>query len=120
PPACSPGVSTKTIWASGRLRMPVIRLRVVWGRGETMASFWPTSRFRSVDLPALGRPMRDTKPAFTVVAGPARPARAVGGATTLSTDGPAPRAGSRARGDASGRPPPGRGRRSPRGEAYRA
>ena len=29
-----------------------------------MASFWPTMRLSSVDLPALGRPMRATKPHF--------------------------------------------------------
>ena len=34
----------------------MIRLRVVCGRGDTIASFWPTSRFSSVDLPAFGPP----------------------------------------------------------------
>src|SRR5262249_29627946 len=38
-------------------------LRVVCGRGETIASRSPTSRLSNVDLPALGRPMRDTNPA---------------------------------------------------------
>src|SRR5271156_4545075 len=32
-----------------------MRLRVVWGLGETMATFWPTWVLTSVDLPALGR-----------------------------------------------------------------
>jgi len=39
-----------------------MRLRVVWGLRVTMASFSPTSAFSSVDLPALGRPMMETKP----------------------------------------------------------
>src|SRR5918996_5054316 len=58
-----PGVSTNTIWAPGWLAIPVIRFRVVWGRGETMASFSPTSRFRRVDFPAFGRPTSATNPA---------------------------------------------------------
>src|ERR1700722_10589126 len=57
-----PGVSTSTIWASSRLRMPWMRLRVVWGLGETMATFWPTRVLTRVDLPALGRPTIATKP----------------------------------------------------------
>ena len=75
----SPGVSTKTICAPARFLMPVIRLRVVWGRGETIASFWPTRRFRSVDLPVFGRPINETNPARVIVAGPARPVPSVGG-----------------------------------------
>jgi len=39
-----------------------MRLRVVWGLGETMATFWPTRVLTSVDLPALGRPTIATKP----------------------------------------------------------
>src|SRR5271156_2321435 len=57
-----PGVSIRTIWASSRLRMPWMRLRVVCGLGETMATFWPTRVLTSVDLPALGRPTIATKP----------------------------------------------------------
>src|SRR4030042_3882449 len=57
-----PGVSRKMIWPSGRFLIPRRRLRVVWGLLETMASFWPRSRLRSVDLPALGRPIRAIKP----------------------------------------------------------
>src|SRR2546426_6734084 len=70
----SPGVSTKTICAPGRFLMPVIRLRVVCGRGETIASFWPTRRFRRVDLPVFGRPMSETNPARVIVTGAASPA----------------------------------------------
>src|SRR5439155_5118492 len=43
--------------------MPVMRVRVVCGRRETMAIFSPTSRLSSVDLPTLGRPTSATKPA---------------------------------------------------------
>src|SRR2546427_8678349 len=60
--------------------MPVIRFRVVCGRGDTIESFSPTRRFKSVDFPALGRPMSDTKPArLVIVAGPASPAPTQGG-----------------------------------------
>jgi hypothetical protein len=69
-------VSTKTICASRELRIPVIRLRVVCGRGETIASFSPTSRFRSVDLPAFGRPTRETKPERKAVVAARAEARA--------------------------------------------
>src|SRR5688572_33038053 len=40
-----------------------MRLRVVCGRGDTIASFSPTSRLSSVDLPEFGRPIKATKPA---------------------------------------------------------
>src|SRR5262245_52214331 len=50
-------------WPSGRVRIPRTRFRVVWGFGETMASFCPSRRFSSVDLPTLGRPMRLANPA---------------------------------------------------------
>ena len=36
--------------------MAVMRLRVVWGLGETIATFSPTRAFVSVDLPTFGRP----------------------------------------------------------------
>ena len=53
----TPGVSTKTIWPPlGRCQTPTIRLRVVCGLGVTMASFSPTMRLSSVDLPTFGRP----------------------------------------------------------------
>src|SRR5665213_3259653 len=37
-------------------------VRVVWGLSATMDTFWPTSAFNKVDLPALGRPRMETKP----------------------------------------------------------
>src|SRR5687768_2762482 len=42
--------------------MPTIRVRVVCGLLETMASFSARSRLSSVDLPALGRPTSATEP----------------------------------------------------------
>src|ERR1700751_2058049 len=39
-----------------------MRLRVVCGFGETMATLRPTRVLTSVDLPALGRPTIATKP----------------------------------------------------------
>src|SRR5882724_3204008 len=39
-----------------------MRLRVVCGFDVTMAIFCPTSRFTSVDFPALGRPTTATNP----------------------------------------------------------
>src|SRR5688500_6141046 len=48
-----------------------MRWRVVCGLSETIASFTPTRRLSSVDLPAFGRPTSATKPervsALTVV-----------------------------------------------------
>src|SRR4051812_20581073 len=41
-----------------------MRFLVVCGLSETMASLVPTSRFSSVDFPAFGRPMSETKPVF--------------------------------------------------------
>src|SRR3954470_21356984 len=41
-----------------------MRVLVVCGLSETIASFVPTRRFSSVDLPAFGRPMNETKPVF--------------------------------------------------------
>jgi hypothetical protein len=52
-----PGVSRKRICASGSVRIPRMRCHVVWGLGDTMQSFWPTSRFIRVDLPTFGLPM---------------------------------------------------------------
>src|SRR5437660_6040993 len=46
----------------GTLMIPRMRLRVVWGFGEMMASFSPTSALSSVLLPALGRPRMQTNP----------------------------------------------------------
>src|SRR5687768_7477644 len=42
--------------------MPTIRVRVVCGLLETMASFSARSRLSRVDLPALGRPTSATAP----------------------------------------------------------
>src|SRR4051812_35625502 len=69
-----PGVSTRTTWAaerpgsvfvflrSGTSRTPWMRVRVVCGLCVTIASFWPRRALSNVDLPALGRPMMETKP----------------------------------------------------------
>ena len=59
----TPGVSTKTIWPRSLLKTPARRLRVVCGLGVTIASFSPTMRLSSVDLPTLGRPRIATVPA---------------------------------------------------------
>ena len=59
---CSPGVSTRTSWASGRCTMPRTTVRVVCGLEEVIATFWPTSALVSVDLPALGRPTKQANP----------------------------------------------------------
>src|ERR1700735_3306036 len=42
-------------------------VRVVCGLSATMATFWPTSALSSVDLPALGRPINETKPERNLV-----------------------------------------------------
>src|SRR5260370_41249304 len=60
---CRPGVSISRICASGSLRIPRIRRRVVCGRGVTIATLCPTIRFTSVDLPTLVRPPTATNPA---------------------------------------------------------
>src|SRR6266403_1717894 len=46
----------------GTLMIPRMRLRVVWGFGEMIAIFSPTSAFSSVLLPALGRPRMQANP----------------------------------------------------------
>src|SRR4029077_2433663 len=60
---CRPGVSISRICASGSLRIPRIRRRVVCGRGVTIATLCPTIRFTIVDLPTLVRPPTATNPA---------------------------------------------------------
>src|SRR5271157_129069 len=71
----TPGVSTKTICAAGcesrraPLRAgtsttPAMRLRVVCGLAETMATFSPIRALSSVLLPELGRPRMATNPDF--------------------------------------------------------
>src|SRR5436305_8074932 len=57
-----PGVSRKTICASGVVTTPWIDVRVVCGLSATIATFCPTRAFSSVDLPAFGRPMIETNP----------------------------------------------------------
>src|SRR5215469_12905706 len=57
-----PGVSIKTICASGRVTTPWMEVRVVCGLSATIATFCPTSAFSSVDLPAFGSPTSDTNP----------------------------------------------------------
>ena len=66
-----PGVSKRTIWPSGRFKTARMRLRVVCGLSETIATFSPTSRLTSVDLPTLGRPTTATKPEWKAVVGAA-------------------------------------------------
>ena len=60
---CSPGVSTRISCASGRCTMPRTVCRVVCGWFAVIATFWPTRAFVRVDLPALGRPTKQAKPA---------------------------------------------------------
>ena len=57
----------KTNWASPRFRMAQIRLRVVWGLLETMATFSPTRALVRVDLPTLGRPAMVMMPDFVIL-----------------------------------------------------
>src|SRR5512143_52400 len=49
-------------WASGSVRTPSTRSRVVWGLREVMLTRSPTSAFTNVDLPTFGRPMTATMP----------------------------------------------------------
>ena len=58
-----PGVSTNTSWQPPCMAMPRMRPRVVCTLRLTMETFEPTSRFTSVDLPALVAPMMATNPA---------------------------------------------------------
>src|ERR1017187_3955592 len=67
----TPGVSTKTICAAGctpfcagTSTTPAMRLRVVCGLAETMATFSPVKALSSVLLPAFGRPRMATNPDF--------------------------------------------------------
>src|ERR1041385_214388 len=57
-----PGVSRKTICDSGVVTTPWMEVRVVCGLSATIATFWPTRALSSVDFPAFGPPMRETKP----------------------------------------------------------
>ena len=61
--ACGcPGCRRARSAPPGRFTTARMRLRVVWGLSETIATFWPTSRLTRVDLPTLGRPTTVTKP----------------------------------------------------------
>ena len=62
-----PGVSEKMIWYHSVVRIPLIRWRVVWTLGDTMASFSPIRAFNRVLLPAFGLPNMLTNPDFTIV-----------------------------------------------------
>ena len=57
-----PGVSQSTACTPGRVRTPRTSVLVVWGLSDTMVTFWPSSRFISVDLPTFGRPTSVTNP----------------------------------------------------------
>src|SRR5262249_43615388 len=48
--------------ASPSVATPSTRVRVVCGLGVTIASLWPTTRLRRVDLPAFGAPINATWP----------------------------------------------------------
>ena len=58
-----PGVSTNTICASPSMATPRIRARVVCTLCVTIETLAPTIWLVSVDFPALGSPIRATKPA---------------------------------------------------------
>ena len=53
-------MSTMINCAFSRCTMPRIVRRVVCGRSLVIATFRPTRAFISVDLPTLGRPMKQT------------------------------------------------------------
>ena len=53
---CRPGVSMNTSWVAPSVSTPVMRVRVVCGRGDTMATFSPSRAFSRLLLPTLGRP----------------------------------------------------------------
>ncbi len=65
--SCIPGVSTKIICDSSCMTMIFIRFLVACAFLDTIASFSPTIWFKSVLLPALGRPTTATKPAFVSI-----------------------------------------------------
>src|SRR4051794_15539077 len=60
-----PGRSTRTSWKSSPFAIPKMRLRVVCGLSETIATLPPARALTIVDLPTLGRPARATNPLFT-------------------------------------------------------
>jgi hypothetical protein len=67
-----PGVSMKTIWQSGLLKMPLMTFLVVCGFGETIDIFSPVILLSSVDFPAFGLPIIDMKPDLKAIFRPFR------------------------------------------------
>src|SRR5665811_998922 len=67
-----PGVSTRTNWVSPFVATPRMVFLVVWGRGDVIATFSPTSALTSVDFPTLGRPTTETNPEVVIAAPPER------------------------------------------------
>src|SRR5579875_1735034 len=59
---CKPGVSTKTAWASPRVKTALTAERVVCGLPETIETFVPAIALSKVDLPTLARPAMATTP----------------------------------------------------------
>jgi len=66
-----PGVSRNTICVASSVRTPRTCVRVVCGRSETIDTLRPTSWFKSVDLPTLGRPTIETNPERNLTRGSA-------------------------------------------------
>ena len=62
-----PGVSTNTIWESGRCSTPRTSVRVVCGLSETIDTFVPRIELSSVDFPTLGRPTKVQNPERNVM-----------------------------------------------------
>src|SRR5206468_5655275 len=58
----NPGESVKMYCVSSFVSSPTTGRRVDCGFGDTMAKCSPTSAFKSVDLPTLGRPARTIVP----------------------------------------------------------
>jgi hypothetical protein len=56
-------VSKSASCAPFPFQIPRIRVRVVWGRGVSIATCSPRTRLSSVDLPTFGRPTIATNPA---------------------------------------------------------
>ena len=83
-----PGVSTKTICAAPSIATPRIRARVVCTLWVTIDTLAPTMRFSSVDFPALGSPIRATKPARVGPSGVASGAAVSGVSSVMSCPPP--------------------------------
>ena len=65
----SPGVSMKTNWVSPLVSTPVMRVRVVWGLSETIATFSPIRALSRLDFPTLGRPTMATNADLVLYSG---------------------------------------------------